>query len=161
MKQEAAWSGTGTCWATAGWCPLPSDASSEGVVATRCCLGVSALDDGAGGQHCCHAAPAFRCPSRPPECDSQACPVERRAVCSAVSRKLPEIHPPRTTPPEGVLGRMTPLPCHPRFSAGTTICFLGVANRVGPVPGEEKGCVLHSHSLWGCDGFWWPHASYL
>ena len=50
MKQEAAQSGPGTCLAIRGWCPLPGNASSEGVAATRCCLGFSALDDGGGGR---------------------------------------------------------------------------------------------------------------
>ena len=74
--------------------------------------------------------------------------MERRAVCSAVSRKLPEIHPPKTTPTRS----NDPLPATLGSLQGPPSAFLGVANRVGPAPGEEKGCVLHSRSLWGCDG---------
>ena len=78
MKQEAAWSGTGTCLAIRGWCPLPSDASSEGVAATHCCLGAGRR--GWGGQVVSIAAPqGLSALSDPPDRDSQACPVERRA----------------------------------------------------------------------------------
>lgn len=157
MKQEAAWSGTGTCLAIRGWCPLPSDASSEGVAATHCCLGAGRR--GWGGQVVSIAAPqGLSALSDPPDRDSQACPVERRAVCGAVSRKLPEIHPPRTTPPEGVLGRMTPFLPPQVLRQGPPSAFLGVANWAGPAPGEEKDCVPHSHSLWGCDGVSGGHA---
>ena len=64
MKQEAAQSGPGTCLAIRGWCPLPGNASSEGVAATRCCLGFSALDDG-GGQVVSTAAANPPPPPRP------------------------------------------------------------------------------------------------
>ena len=155
MKQEAAQSGPGTCLAIRGWCPLPSDASSEGVAATRCCLGFSALDDGGGGW------PALLPPPPPqglsalpdlPDHDSQADPVERQAVCGAVSRKLPEIHPPRTIPPERVLSRMTPFLPPQVLRQGPPSGFSGVAGWVGPAPTGEKCCVPHLHSLWGCDG---------
>lgn len=156
MKQEAAQSGPGTCLAIRGWCPLPSDASSEGVAASRCCLGFSALDDG-GGQVVSTAAAAplpqgLSALPDPPDHDSQADAMERQAVCGAVSRKLPEIHPPRTIPPEGVLSRMTPFLPPQVLRQGPPSGFSGVAGWVGPAPGGEKCCVPHLHGLWGYHG---------
>ena len=47
---------------------------------------------------------------------------------------------------------MTPFLSPQVLRQGPPSAFSGVANWVGPAPGEEKDCVPHSHSLWGCDG---------